>query len=226
MQISEIVTDAVSRLQPSVEVNNSDLTVWVKRHFYRAVTLIQRYNETKFSKVIEINLLNGVQEYRLPDDCFRVYHANMTTFDSTTNLTTGEDLKEIDFRDIKNIGGDNQLGKGPCYYVRSKNVGIFPKPTTNSVSKIRVWYAYEPIFSDDTFALLPLSIQLTLSDGVVAEYLSQDNQYSAASNQLQLYEKRLDQLCKEFANASVRPMNNLATDEAIYAYTEGENAIN
>lgn len=220
MQISEIVTDAISRLQPSVEVNNSDLTVWVKRHFYRAITTIQRYNETKFSKVIEITILNGVQEYRLPDDCFRVYHANFTTFDSTTNKTTASDLRQIDFRDIKNVGGDNQYERGVCYYVRGKNIGIYPKPTVNSTTNLRVWYSYEPTFDDDNFALLPLAIQLTISDGVVAEYLSQDNQYGASLAQLQSYEKRLDKLCQEFANVTAGHIGNLVTDKVRYNYND------
>ena len=131
-------------------------------------------------------------------------------------------MDSIDFEDIQGISGNNQKALGNRYYVRDGNVGISPMPNLNSLHNIRIYYYYEPDFTDEGLALLPRVIQLALCRGAVADYLLRDMEYGAASTQQQLHEKKLKTLCRTFAKDDRSGVSNLISEQTRFGYHRPE----
>ena len=196
MKIVDLIDDLKAMIGPSCEVTDVKLQVWLEESFSLVIDKIAHYDPDYFSDVKTTSTQTNISEYATPDNFLKISNVNIVLDGVAT------ELKAIDFHDIANIGGSNQMfcGYANVYYVRNGAIGVYPIPTYNGDNNLMIWYTYSPEFTDDNLAKLPLKLQLMIKHWAFANYLDQDDQHTAALNQRAFFERKITQMALDLTD--------------------------
>ena len=120
---------------------DADLLAYADKEMQtRLIPLLVSMREEWYSKVVDIPLVSGQAEYRLPKNAITGRTRLIQLLDPATNALTN--LERIEPGRTQELIG-NQQGRPWAYFLRGAAVALFPPPA-DSTLKIRVTYLCRP----------------------------------------------------------------------------------
>ncbi len=201
-----------------VETTDSELLTWINDTYLHMVDEIQKVAPEVFAKPATADLVDGQQEYELPEDVSKILLVNLSVSGTWRRVLP---LSNINALNVPTT--DTSLSaNAPRYYLLKNFIGLSPIPTDSVDEGLKVWYVYDPeeLDEDTDEPAFAKKYHGIIKYGVYANYLDQDDEHVSAYNMRKQFDDRVEKMLESISEQQIDEPRSITIATNSDAYSD------